>query len=162
MPSVCLPQLYARFQFKCVEAEVLGDDGVCVTALVRQPFRVLRARSSSSSGGGGGGGGSISGASGAGKPAAGAAGQAPARPPPPPRRQPSVPSSVPAFFSYAPPATAAAQDVSRWRAEVVARWREVGASRTSGSALAAVVARQVAELEDLQRKLFGSASSAKK
>ena len=138
MPSVCPPQLYARFQFKCVEAEVLGDDGVCVTALVRQPFRVLRARSNSSSSSSSS---SSSAASGAGKPAAGAAGQ--------------VPSSVPAFFSYAPPAAAAAEDVSRWRAEVVARWREVGASRTSGSALAAVVARQVAELEDLQRKLFG-------
>ena len=148
-------QLYARFQFKCVETEVLGDGGVSLTALVRPPFRVLRARSGSSttgsSGGGGGSSGHRSSSSATKAPAMGEGRVVPAVVASKPK---CVPSSVPAFFGFVPPASASAKDIVHWRQEVVMCWREIGACRSSGSELATVVALKVQQLEDLQRQLF--------
>ena len=63
------------------------------------------------------------------------------------------------FFAFELPATATPRHRTQWTDAVLASWRAIAEDTRTGAALIHVVRDKVTELEDLQRELFGTATS---
>ena len=63
------------------------------------------------------------------------------------------------FFAFEPPATATPRHRTQWTDAVLASWRAIAEDTRTGAALIHVVRDKVTGLEDLQRELFGTATS---